>query len=75
MSMIKWNALSFLGASNLIGNPVSFINTVGTCVKDSYYEPVNSFMKGEKEGVLVSQKERAASLKIRTWLALTVLGR
>jgi hypothetical protein len=50
--MIKWNAFSFLGASNLIGNPIGFINTLGTGVKDFYYEPVNGFMKGAKEGGL-----------------------
>lgn len=30
LSRIKWNTLSFLGASNLIGNPNQFIETLGT---------------------------------------------
>jgi len=47
---IGWNALSFLGGSNLIGNPVNFLNTLGTGVKDFYYEPVNGFMRGPREG-------------------------
>jgi len=50
--MIKWNAFSFLGASNLIGNPIGLINSLGTGVKDFYYEPINGFMKGAKEGGL-----------------------
>lgn len=39
LSRIKWNTLSFLGASNLIGNPVKFIDTLGTGFEEFYYEP------------------------------------
>ena len=36
---LKWNMFNFIGASNLIGNPISFLNSVGTGVKDFWYEP------------------------------------
>jgi hypothetical protein len=52
MESLKWSALSLIGASNLIGNPVGLINTLGTGVKDFWYEPVHGFMKGAKEGGL-----------------------
>lgn len=44
--MFKWNTLSFLGASNLIGNPVQFINTLGSGFEEFYYEPYQGFMRG-----------------------------
>jgi vacuolar protein sorting-associated protein 13A/C len=46
LSRIKWNTLSFLGASNLIGNPVKFIDTLGTGFEEFYYEPYEGFMRG-----------------------------
>lgn len=39
VTRIKWNTLSFVGASNLIGNPVKFIDTLGTGFEEFYYEP------------------------------------
>ena len=65
--MARWNALNFLGASNLIGNPVAFINTLGTGVKDFYYEPVNGFMKGAREGGIGIVKG-TGSLFVNTFL-------
>jgi len=44
--MVKWNTLSFLGASNLIGNPVKFISTLGSGFEEFYYEPYQGFMRG-----------------------------
>ena len=52
MQSIKWSALSLIGSSNLIGNPVSLWHSVGTGVKDFYYEPVHGFMKGAAAGGL-----------------------
>ena len=49
---VKWNALSFVGASNLIGNPVGFMNTIGTGMNDFWYEPRNGFMRGPREGAI-----------------------
>lgn len=28
----KWNVLKFIGASNLLGNPMNFVNSLGTGV-------------------------------------------
>lgn len=39
-----------MGASNLLGNPVSFLDTIGSGITDFYYEPANGFSKGIKEG-------------------------
>jgi vacuolar protein sorting-associated protein 13A/C len=53
LQTIKWNTLSFLGASNLIGNPISLINTLGTGVEEFFYEPYQGFMRGgAAEGAL-----------------------
>ena len=49
---VKWNALSFVGASNLIGNPVGFMDTIGTGMNDFWYEPRNGFMRGPREGAI-----------------------
>jgi hypothetical protein len=35
----KRNLLNFIGASNMLGNPISFLNSVGTGIKDFWYEP------------------------------------
>ena len=40
---IKRNALSFIGASNLLGNPVGFMDQVGTGFRDFYYQPAEGF--------------------------------
>ena len=44
--------MNFVGSSNLLGNPVSFIDSIGTGVKDFYYEPMNGFLKGGREGLI-----------------------
>ena len=46
---IKSNMINFIGASNLIGNPISFLNTVGTGIKDFWYEPTQGMMIGPAE--------------------------
>ena len=43
---LKWSALSFLGSSNLIGNPISFIKTLGNGVEEFFYEPYEGFKRG-----------------------------
>jgi vacuolar protein sorting-associated protein 13A/C len=40
---IKRNVLSFVGASNLLGNPVGFMDQVGTGFKDFYYQPAEGY--------------------------------
>lgn len=39
-----------MGSSNLIGNPIGFVNTIGTGMKDFYYEPRSGFMHGPVSG-------------------------
>lgn len=34
----------------MIGNPVGFLDTIGTGVNDFFYEPRNGFMKGPAQG-------------------------
>jgi len=48
---LKQNMLNFLGSSNLIGNPISFLNSVGTGIKDFWYEPTQGMMIGPVETV------------------------
>jgi len=50
MSNMKGNILKIVGSSDLIGNPVNFVNTLGTGVKQFYYEPKNGFMEGPLQG-------------------------
>ena len=47
---MKANLLKLLGSSDLIGNPTDFVNTLGTGVKQFYYEPKEGFMKGPIQG-------------------------
>lgn len=37
MEKIKWNLLKLIGASNLLGNPTNFVNSLGTGVQDFFY--------------------------------------
>jgi hypothetical protein len=41
--MIKENGITFLGASNLIGNPVNLINTLGMGFREFVSEPYKGF--------------------------------
>jgi vacuolar protein sorting-associated protein 13A/C len=50
MSNIKTNVVKLLGSSDLIGNPVNFVNTLGTGLKDVYYAPRDGFMQGPLQG-------------------------
>lgn len=34
---LLFNILKFIGASNLLGNPVNFVNALGTGIEDFYY--------------------------------------
>lgn len=34
----------------MFGNPITFIDTVGTGFKDFYYEPANGFKKSYRDG-------------------------
>lgn len=40
------NVLKFIGASNLLGNPMNFVNSLGTGVQDFFYQPREGFIKG-----------------------------
>jgi len=40
---------NFLGASNLLGNPIGFLNSVSTGIKDFWYEPTQGMMIGPAE--------------------------
>ena len=35
----QWNILKIIGASNLLGNPMNLVNSLGTGVQDFFYEP------------------------------------
>lgn len=49
-SNIKSNVVKLLGSSDLIGNPVNFVNTLGTGAKEFFHEPSQGFMKGPIQG-------------------------
>lgn len=38
--------MKFIGASNLLGNPMNFVNSLGTGVQDFFYEPRQGYLKG-----------------------------
>ena len=40
---IKRNVLSFVGASNLLGNPVGFMDQVGIGFREFYYQPAEGY--------------------------------
>jgi vacuolar protein sorting-associated protein 13A/C len=46
---LKRNMFNFLGASNLLGNPIGFLNSVSTGMKDFWYEPTQGMMIGPAE--------------------------
>ena len=50
MEKLKWNLLKFIGASNLLGNPMNFVNALGTGVQDFFYQPQQGFIKGPLQG-------------------------
>ena len=37
---IKYNALMFMGSSNLLGNPAKLVSGVGTGVTDFFVKPI-----------------------------------
>lgn len=49
---LKANALSVFGGSNLLGNPINFMSTVGSGFRDFYYEPANGFRRSLAAGGL-----------------------
>lgn len=49
---IRQNILRVAASSDLLGNPYTFVNTLGTGVKKFYYEPRDGFMEGPLEGGL-----------------------
>jgi len=50
LDRFKWNILKFIGASNLLGNPVNFVNSLGTGVDEFFYHPRQGFVKGPIQG-------------------------
>lgn len=50
LERLKWNLLKFIGASNLLGNPMNFVNALGTGVQDFFYQPRQGFVKGPIQG-------------------------
>jgi len=72
---IKRNALSFIGASNLLGNPVGFMDQLGTGFHDFYYEPANGFAKGFKEGLIGSAKGTTSLMKNTVVGSVSSLGK
>lgn len=38
-----------MGSSNLLGNPVGFVNHLGTGVQDFFYMPIEGLVKGPLE--------------------------
>ena len=41
-----------MGSSDLIGNPVNLVNSLGTGAEEFFYEPTQGFMQGPLEGGL-----------------------
>ena len=51
MSRFKTNIFAVLGASSLLGNPIQFVNSLGTGVRDFFYKPFDGFIEnGAIEG-------------------------
>jgi len=46
----KQNVLYILGASSILGNPIQFVNSIGTGVKEFFYQPYEGFVDGPLEG-------------------------
>jgi hypothetical protein len=47
---IKGNILRVAASSDSLGNPYNFVNTLGSGVKNFYYEPRDGFMQGPIQG-------------------------
>lgn len=43
---LKRNVYRFIGASNLLGNPVNFVNSLGTGVEEFFYLPREGYVRG-----------------------------
>ena len=43
---LKRNIYRFIGASNLLGNPVNFVNSLGTGVEEFFYYPREGYVRG-----------------------------
>jgi len=48
---LKKNFLTLIGSSNILGNPMNFVNHMGTGVQDFFYKPIQGIVKGPLEGV------------------------
>lgn len=48
---LRSNAVKFVGASDLLGNPTGFVNTLGTGARSFYEHPKDGFMKGPISGI------------------------
>jgi hypothetical protein len=44
MNQITWQLTKIVGSLDLVGNPISLINSLGTGVKDFFYEPSQAFL-------------------------------
>jgi vacuolar protein sorting-associated protein 13A/C len=47
---MKKNLFTIIGSSNILGNPVNFVNHLGTGVQDFFYKPIEGIVKGPLEG-------------------------
>ncbi len=50
ITRLKSNILQLVGASNVLGNPISFYNSIGTGFKDFFFKPMEGFVDGPIEG-------------------------
>ena len=47
---MRQNVFTMIGSSNILGNPVNFVNHLGTGVQDFFYKPIEGIVKGPLEG-------------------------
>jgi vacuolar protein sorting-associated protein 13A/C len=46
VNLLKWQALSLISSSQLLGNPNQFLTSLGTGFKELYYEPYEGYIRG-----------------------------
>jgi hypothetical protein len=49
-SSIKKNLVTIIGSTEILGNPVNFVRTVGTGLHDFVHEPIDGFRSGVAKG-------------------------
>jgi len=63
---MKANLFSIIGASSLLGNPIQFVNSIGTGFKDFFYMPYEGIIEGPMEGAMGIGKGAVSLVKHTT---------